>query len=89
MYPVLTTNYKSFYSTFEQRIAQLKNSSSTASSTVSDLFYAVDTVVNNLLEVLYTVQYKYVEVSLIVYGLAMIILCLAIHLGSKAMNQQI
>jgi hypothetical protein len=25
MYPVLTTNYKSFYSTFGQRVTQMKN----------------------------------------------------------------
>jgi hypothetical protein len=56
---------------------------------VSDLFYAVDTVVNNLLGVLFTVNYNYMDFSLIFYGLAMIILFLAIYMISKAMNRQI
>lgn len=49
MYPVLTTNFKSFYSTFEQRIAEMKNSNNKASDTVQDLFYAADYVVSRLL----------------------------------------
>lgn len=60
MYPVLTTNYKSFYSTFEQRVIEMNSSKSLNNTVVQDLFYAADYVANNILEVLTTQQYNYV-----------------------------
>lgn len=42
MYPLLTTNFRSFYSTF----AQVVSSSSTSRTfNITDVFYAVDVVV--------------------------------------------
>ena len=45
MYPVLSTNYKSFYTTFLQRVTDMKTSNSVSNSVVQDLFYGADYVI--------------------------------------------
>jgi hypothetical protein len=88
MYPVLTTNYKSFYSTFEQRVVQMKNSGAPDNSQVEDLFYAADFVVENVLGALATISYNYVDLSVIVYAIALIVLCAAIYWGTRSIRQE-
>lgn len=87
MYPVLTTNYKSFYSTFEQRVVQMKNSGSPDNNQVSDLFYAADFVADNVLQALTTSSYNYVDMSVIVYVFALVMLCMAIYWGTRSIRQ--
>ena len=45
MYPVLSTNYKSFYSTFLQRVTDMKISNTTTNAAVKDLFLGADYVI--------------------------------------------
>lgn len=84
MYPVLTTNYKSFYSTFDQRAVQMKNSGIVDNNEVSDLFYAADFVVDNVLVALTTASYNYADMSLVIYAVALAVLCAAISWGSRS-----
>lgn len=87
MYPVLTTNYKSFYSTFEQRAAQMKSSGTPDPSTVTDLFYAADYVADQLLLSLSTAPYNYVDLSVVVFALAVGVLFTALHWGSRSIRR--
>lgn len=45
MYPVLSTNYKSFYSTFLQRVTDMKTSNNVSNTAVQDLFFGADYVI--------------------------------------------
>ena len=89
MYPTLTTNYKSFYSTFEQRSVEIKNSNITNKTVIQDLFYAADYVIDKITPILLTSQYNYVDFSIVFYLISMIILCIAIYGSSKAVNDEI
>jgi hypothetical protein len=88
MYPVLTTNYKSFYSTFEQRVAQMKSGGSPDPSIVTDLFYAADYVANQVLAALSTAPYNYVDLSVVVLALSVAVLCAALHWGSRSIRRE-
>ncbi len=88
MYPVLTTNYKSFYSTFEQRVAQMKSAGSTDPSEVTDLFYAADYVANQVLAALSTASYNYVDLSVVVLVVSVGVLCAALHWGTRSIQRQ-
>lgn len=89
MYPVLTTNYKSFYSTFEQRAVEMKANNNSDKATIQDLFYAADYVIEKVTPVLLTSSYQYIETSLVFYLISMVILCVAIYVGSKSVNTEI
>jgi hypothetical protein len=83
MYPVLTTNYKSFYSTFEQRVVQMKSSGGPDNSQVTDLFYAADYVAKQVMKALDTENYRYVDLSVVVFVVALGVLCGAIYWGER------
>lgn len=85
MYPVLTTNFKSFYATFQQRVKQM-NGTVLNSNTISDLFYAADYVAERVFEVLYAQDYNYLDSSLVAYAIALCILCAAIYWGTRSIS---
>lgn len=85
MYPVLTTNYKSFYATFQQRVKQMKGTTLN-NNTISDLFYSADYVVERVFEVLYAQDYNYLDSSLVAFAIAMFILCAAIYWGTRSIS---
>jgi hypothetical protein len=89
MYPVLTTSYKSFFSTFSQRTVEMKNSNNINKTAVQDLFYAADYVIEQISPMLMTSSYQYMDFSLAIYLVSMLILCIAIYLGSKGVNAEI
>jgi hypothetical protein len=51
--------------------------------------YAADYVIEQITPVLLTSSYHYVESSIAVYIISMVILCIAIYVGSKGINTQI
>ena len=83
---MLTTNYKSFYSTFDHEAVLLKSNTVINNTVVQDMFYAADYVIEKVTPVLMTGSYEYVESSIAIYLLSMIVLCVAIYVGSKSMN---
>lgn len=86
MYPVLSTNYKSFYSTFLQRVTDMKTSNITTNTLVQDLSLGADYVIEGITPVLLTISYDYLEVSIIMYVIAMAILCVYMYLGTREIN---
>lgn len=86
MYPVLTTNYKSFYSTFMQQAVEIKNSNTINKTKIQDLFYASDYVIEKLTPLLLTSSYQYIDFSIVLYVISMVILILAINSGSDSIN---
>jgi hypothetical protein len=89
MYPVLTTNYKSFYSTFQQQAVEMKYAATLNKTKVQDLFYAADYVAENMIPVLLTSAYNYADWSIVLYLFSLAILCAAVHMGSLTIEAEI
>lgn len=89
MYPVLKTNYKSFYSTFQQQVAEMKMSSKVNSSQVEDIFYAADYVISNLLGVLSVRAYEYMDLSLLVWVVGVAVVWVGVWRGSGEMREEV
>lgn len=55
---------------------------------VTDLFYAADYVAAKVLGALSTGDYNYVDLSIIIYAIALLILCAAIYWGSFSIQRE-
>lgn len=64
----------------------MKNTNTINKTKIQDLFYASDYVIENLTPLLLTSSYKYLDLSIIVYAISIVILCVAIHFASKSIN---
>lgn len=66
----------------------MKSAGTPDPSTVTDLFYAADYVANQVLASLSTASYNYVDLSVVVFVLAVGMLCTALHWGSRSIRRE-
>jgi hypothetical protein len=65
----------------------MKSSGGPDSSQVTDLFYAADYVVKQVLLALDTANYQYVDLSIVVFIVALGVLCAAIYWGESSIKR--
>jgi hypothetical protein len=85
MYPLLTTNFRSFYSTFAQVV-----SSKTANNdkNITDLFYAVDVVVAKISSVLQIQSLSFLPATVILYLFSLSVFFISIYFGIRKMIEE-
>jgi len=82
MYPILTTNFRSFYSTF----TQLVNSKTLNNDTnITDMFYAVDVVVSRISSALQIQSLIFLPATVILYIFSLTVFFISIYFGIRKM----
>ena len=64
-------------------------SNATNKTVIQDLFYAADYVIEQITPVLLTSSYSYLDTSIVIYVISMIILCITIWIGTNSVNKEI
>ena len=85
MYPLLTTNFRSFYSTFEQVINQktLNNDKN-----ITELFYAVDVVVQRVTQSLSLKTLIFLPATVFLYIFSLTVFFLSIYFNVRKMIEE-
>jgi hypothetical protein len=85
MFPLLTTNFRSFYSTFAQVVAQktLNNDYN-----ITELYEAVDVVVDRVTEVLQTGSLMFLPATVFLYVFSLTVFFLSIYFNIKKMMEE-
>lgn len=82
MYPLLTTNFRSFYSTFSQIISSKTLNNDT---NITDLFYAVDVVVEKISGALQIQSLSFLPATVILYLFSLSVFFISIYFGIRKM----
>lgn len=85
MYPLLTTNFRSFYSTFAQVVSQkmLNNDKN-----ITDLYYAVDVVVERVTSSLSIKTLMFLPATVFLYIFSLTVFFLSIYFNVRKMIEE-
>jgi hypothetical protein len=85
MYPLLTTNFRSFYSTFEQLINE---KTLNKDLNITEMFYAVDVVVDRVTQALSLKDLIFLPATVFLYIFSLTVFFLSIYFNIRKMIEE-